>query len=601
VNERDLFLKLCIKGMEDRKLLEPQHKERLKLELKEIDDQADHEYFIDLVRKGWTFPENDNNLFCAYVLGLCREPNLDAPPEFAQGEFPDIDTDYLPKIQEYLRHVWAPATFGRDNTCDIGTTNTMGLKSVMQAMAKVHGLPREDILVVTKKFEDKDDEGKPLDWDKAIALYPEFAEYCERHPEVAEAGKMLLHRRKSGGVHPGGLIISSIPLMDLVPLEVRSVDKQNKYGVICSAWSEGQAVQDLQPVGLVKFDILAVIELEQIGLATHLIRMRHGINRICAKPGGRNWSDTSYLNDPKAIAMANAGDLKCIFQSSSEGMRKLIKTGGVTSFDDIPAYSSLYRPGPMGMKMHEAYCRRKQGLEEYTLHPLMEPILGKTYGVMAYQEQVMKILNVVGNIPLIHCEKVRKAISKKKLELFGKYKEMFFRNGVKNLNCSLEYIQNLWDQVESFADYGFNKSHAYAYAYITARQLYLKAHYPLEFYTATLICAKDSTAVKDAKLDAHQHGVEVAPVHINKSADTFQIVDDKIYFGFSNLKKVGEKIAERIVENQPYKSFEDFLERFGTEIECRQAFVFARCLRRSVRASYLVEVLQLLQGLGQQT
>jgi DNA polymerase III alpha subunit len=184
---------------------------------------------------------------------------------------------------------------------------------------------------------------------------------------------------------------------------------------------------------------------------------------------------------------------------------------------------------------------------------------------MCYQEQVMDILRVVGNVPDMHTEKVRKAISKKKVKDFIRYKDMFVENGKVNLGVNAEFCLDLWDQIESFAEYGFNRSHACAYAYISARLLWLKAHYPLEFYNAILMCESDYDKFREYKLDAKYHGVEINPVDINKSKVNFGITDDKIFFGFKNIKSIGEGVAERIVENQPYVGFPDFLDRFGTD------------------------------------
>jgi DNA polymerase III alpha subunit len=178
----------------------------------------------------------------------------------------------------------------------------------------------------------------------------------------------------------------------------------------------------------------------------------------------------------------------------------------------------------------------------------------------------MDILRVVGEIPDMHTEKVRKAISKKKVKDFIKYKEMFIENGQKNLQESEEYVNNLWDQIESFAEYGFNASHAYAYSYISARLLWLKAHYPLEFYASILMCETDTDKFKEYKLDAQRHGINVLPVNINKSKQNFSINGNDIYFGFSNIKTIGEEVANRIVEHQPYANIADFLSRFGTDV-----------------------------------
>lgn len=570
LKERSRLLRLCVSSLEQKGLArDTRYKERLKYEMKQIDIQGGHEYFLDLYdtfrRDCLIFPESENNLLVDFLLELTNQFDIDADPSFEIGEMPDIDIDYLRDVRDYLKRTWAAKTFGQENICEIGTYGTAGIKSAILDMTSVHGLSKSEIQQITVKMEDKDDEGKQLEWDKALQMYPEFKAYCEAHPEVAAAAKLMLNRNKSGGVHAGGLIISDRPLDGFVPLEVRSVRKDNPNGVICSAWTEGLAHQDLQPVGLIKFDLLVINNLKQIAIGCELVKQRHGIEKICASEGGWDFSDIAYLNDPDSLEMANKADLKCVFQFDSEGIRKLVKRGGVDSFDDLAAYSALYRPGPLNMGMDARYCKRKRGNEPYNLHPLMEPILGRTYGVMVFQEQVMEMLRVIGNVPDMHTEKVRKAISKKKVKDFIKYKEMFVENGMVNLSVNAKFLLDLWDQIESFAEYGFNKSHAYAYTYISSRLLWLKSHYPIEFYTAILMCENDEEKFKDYKLDAKYHGVEICPVDINKSKVNFGISDDKVFFGFKNIKTVGEAVSERIVENQPYSGFPDFLKRFGTD------------------------------------
>ena len=585
MKERSRLLKLCVNGLESKGLTTDVYKERLKREIKAIDEQAEHEYLLNLHDKfksqGLIFTENENNLLVAYLLGLTNQFDINSDPVFVQGEFPDIDIDYLKDVRDYLKRTWAPKQWGQEFICEIGTYGTSGIKSSILDMARVHNVEKDEIQAITVKMEDKDDEGKLLEWDKALEMYPEFKSYCDRHPQVAEAAHLLLDRNRSGGVHAGGLIISSVPIDGFVPLEVRSVNKANPNGVICSAWTEGLNAQDLQPVGLIKFDLLVINNLMQIAQACRLIKERYGLESICALPGSWDWSDLSYLNDPKAIEMANHGDLKCIFQFDGEGIRKMVKRGGVTIFDDLAAYSALYRPGPLNMGMDARYCKRKRwtqdrnhpDAEPYNIHPLMEQILGKTYGVMVYQEQVMDMLRLIGLIPDMHTEKVRKAISKKKVKDFIKYKEQFIENGQKILGVNRDFVEDLWNQIESFAEYGFNKSHAYAYTYISSRLLWLKAHYPLEFYTAILMCEDDHEKFKQVRIDAKAHGVEVCPVQINRSKENFNIEDGKIYFGFSNIKGIGAEVAKRIVEGQPYKSMADFLTRFGTDASVLKALI----------------------------
>jgi DNA polymerase III alpha subunit len=569
MKDRDRLLKLCVYGLQARGLAQDQrYKDRLKKDLKEIDAQGEHEYFLNLhdkfKRENLIFKENQHNNIVDFLLFLTDEFDVEKPSEYIQGEFPDIDIDYIKEVRDDLKRNWAAEQFGQEFICEIGTYGTSGIKGAILDMARVHNLPKGEIQPITVKMEDKDDEGHELEWDKALEIYPEFRDYCERNQEVAECAHILLDRIRSSSVHAGGLIVSDRRIDGFVPLEVRMVNKENPDGVICSAWTEGLSRQDLQPVGLIKFDLLVVNNLKQIAVACNLVKERHGIDKICALPGQWDFSDLSYLNDPKCIEMANRADLKCIFQFDSEGIRKLVKRGGVSSFDDIAAYSALYRPGCLMMGMDVTYCRRKKGEEPYSIHPLMQKTLGATYGVLIYQEQIMEILRVVGEIPEMHTEKVRKAISKKNIKGFIKYKEVFVENGQKNLNANKDYVENLWSTIESFAEYGFNKSHSYAYAYISARLLWLKAHYPLEFYTATLMCAKNTEKFKDYKLDAERHGIEICPVHINKSKKNFSINGEKIYFGFSNIKNIGAT-ADRIVENQPYADYPDFLDKYGTD------------------------------------
>lgn len=575
-----------MKGMQEKGVLtDDRYRDRLQVELKEVNIQADHEYLTELYDKCRTnnliFPENENNNLVDWLLGLTNEFDIDQPSRYVQGEFPDIDIDFFKEVRDYMKRVWAPEKFGQENICEIGTYTTVGIKSAILDMTRVHGEDKSEIQAITVKMEDKDEEGDPLEWDKALEIYPEFAAFCEKHPQIAKAAREMIDRNKSGGVHAGGLVISSKRLDGFVPLEVRMVNKKNPNGVICSAWTEGLSAQDLQPMGLIKFDLLVINNLKQIAWGCKLVKERHGIEYISALPGQWDWSDTAYLNDPKSIEMANKADIKCIFQFDSEGMRRLVKRGGVTSFDDLVAYSALYRPGPLNCGMDARYCKRKKHSlnpndpdgEPYNIHPVMEPILGKTYGVMAYQEQIMDILRVVGKIPAMHTEKVRKAISKKKVDQFMKYKEMFIENGQETLRVNKEYVEDLWRQIESFAEYGFNLSHACAYTYISARLLWLKVHYPLEFYTSIMMCETDDEKFREYKLDARNHGVEICPVHINKSKDNFNIEDGKIYFGFKNIKNIGEEDAQRIVENQPYESFRDFLDKFGTDLKVIKALI----------------------------
>ncbi len=585
---------------------------RLKLEIAECrgKKKADflwrlHNIWLDYSIKNPDYtdrPQNENNLLLTELLGITQPADIEAEPNFKQGDFPDIDVDFIKEVRDYLKVDYIPKTFGEDKVCNISNYTTYGIRSALIDMARVHGASREEIMAITKKLEGKDEEGDPLTWDSALKLHEDLAKYCDEHPDIADAAKRLLDRNRGFGLHAGGVIISSKPITNTVPLLKR------KDQPPASAWPEGLHTQDLQPVGLIKFDLLVISNLVQIAKGCHIVKtynpedpINYGAQAvalarqitdqvkaetgegICALPGQSDWSDVpKWRNDPKALAMANKGDLKCIFQFDSVGIRKLAVAGGVDSFEDLVAYTALYRPGPLGMKMHDVYVQNKKDPTQRwrkELHPVLRPILEKTNAVMVYQEQVMKILNVVGGIPLSDCEIVRKAMSKKKVEMFQEYKDQFIINGQKILGWSQEAVENLWDQIESFSEYGFNRSHAVAYTYISSRLLYLKAHYPKQFYTAILSVEGQSDKIKEYKMEAKQHGVDIQRVNINKSDVVFSIKGGEIFFGLSQIKGIGSEVAARIVEHQPYKSFEDFLERFGTDANVIKPLVGLRCFR----------------------
>lgn len=630
---KDELILLCANALKLKGIDDEKHRARLKEELREVEVQEEHEYFLDLHQSKTKYPFNQNNLLIPFLLGIVDDFDINKEASYAEGEFPDVDVDYLAPIRDYLKNEWAPQAFGRDKVCNIGSYNTYGMKSSLIDMAKVFGQDRDDMLLISKSLASKDDEGEAMTWEKALEINPALTEFTQEFPDIFDATKRIHTRNKSMGKHAGGLVISSKPLDHLVPLVV------DKDGLIQSAWTEGLNTQDLGPVGLVKYDLLVIANLMQIFKIKELVKRRHNLDSFCALPGQKDWSDTSYLNDEKALKMANDGDLKCIFQFDSPGIRRLVRDGGVTTFDDLVAYASLYRPGPLGMGMHTRYAARKTGKEQCFLPPCVEPILGDTYGVMVFQEQVMRILNIVGKIPMMHCVGVIKAISKKKEEVFVRYKDRFIKNGpaqllldvspepiekidkivaeitspeaaadyafyeglenpypkamailaywyrahkpseVKGLDrarlsheVSVAYARYFWDQIEAFAGYGFNASHAVAYTYVSSRLLYLKAHYPLEFYAGILSCETDEDKIKEYRTDASIHNIPIEAVDINRSNVHFDIYedgkpspDDKIYFGLSNIKGIGDGPANVIVEGRPYNSFESFLEKFGTQ------------------------------------
>ena len=401
---KNRLILLCKKALIEQGMTDEKSKKRLELELKSIIGLSEEEYFVGLIDKRLKF-RNENNLLVAHLLGLCDDFDPDREPEFEYGEFPDIDIDYLPQVRDYLKNEFAPETFGRDRVCCIASYTTYGLKSSLIDMARVFGYDHHEITALTTKLKIKDDEGEALTWDTAMELYDELREYCDARPDMADAAKRLMNRTRGKGQHASGLIISSVPITDIVPMIAGKGEQP------AAAWVEGLHGTDLGAVGLVKFDFLVLDGNLKIALTNkmvserverilsrgsfegavtnhceELIRDKYGIQAVSALPGQGSWTDLGYLNDPKALAMANRAELRMIFQFDSSGIRKMVLDGGVTRFDDLVAYTALYRPGPMKLKYHERYCKRKSGEEEYEIHPKLMDFMESTYGVLCIHE-----------------------------------------------------------------------------------------------------------------------------------------------------------------------------------------------------------------------
>ena len=232
------LIDICNKNLETRNLISPKYQKRLRWELEEITAKNKFEYFWNIYSKKIKYPRNENNLLICWLLGIVPDFDINKDPHCKYGEFPDIDIDYLPAIRDYIKNVWAPLEFGADYVCNICSYTTFGIKNSLLDMARVHGLGREEIQAITKDLDNKDEEGKVLTWDNALANYPELKAYCEKFPDIAKAVKKLLNRNRGTGVHAGGLIIASRPLHDLVPLIKRKDAPQ------ASAWVEGLHGQD---------------------------------------------------------------------------------------------------------------------------------------------------------------------------------------------------------------------------------------------------------------------------------------------------------------------------------------------------------------------
>lgn len=429
---------------------------RLDIEFKEIEKAGLWEYFDNIISSGKKF-HNTKNLLCCYLWGICPENPIEKDLLWEQSnEMPDLDIDFQPEARNYIKK-YCSETFGEDNVVSIANYNHFGIKSGIRDISRVMEVPLAEVNACTTKM--GDDVNRMENWEKVVEAYPVLNEFEKKYPKVCDLVRKFNGRVRSLGMHAGGVVIASCNLTKTIPLVTRT-DPKTKEKMILSSFAEGQARSDLKSVGLVKQDFLGLENLNYISTCLKIMEQRGkydpNVGIFRASKDEEDWTDESYLNDKKCIDAANRGDLQLVFQFDSPGMRKLIKKGGVTRFDDLVAYTSIFRPGPFE-HFADKYCDRKQGKEQYELHEVLEPILGKTYGCIIYQENLMQIMNKVGLISLQNVDNIRRAMAKKKEKEFIKFKPDFIEGGYRTLGWEKEKIEDLWNQMINFASYGFNK------------------------------------------------------------------------------------------------------------------------------------------------
>lgn len=589
---------------------------RLHIEFEEIEKQGMWNYFKGLIDSGKKFV-NENNLFCAYLWDICDENPLYENKDLIyvqSNEMPDIDVDVEPESRNIIKQ-YCVQEFGENKVISIANYNTFGIKSGIRDISRVKEVPLDEVNKCTKKLED---DVNHIEWNDALEKYPSLRLFNDKYKNVCDIVRRFNTRIRSLGKHAGGIVISNIELPKTIPLITRRNESTNDF-FIMSSFSEGLHRSDLKPFGLVKLDFLGLSNLNYISECMKLIKDRYiyfvfdeklqikellpkykkieidrdgeklnvfydkirigdkikgfeivdgpydfekfGLFRLSEED--EDWSDESYLSDIDCIKEANEGLLNMVFQFDSSGIQTLVKSGGVEKFEDLVVYNALYRPGPLDCGMTEEFVKRKKGFSKYELHDVLKPILSETHGVIVYQEQLMKLANVVGMISLPDCEKLRKAMSQKDEEKFKGFKEQFIENGQKVLNESYKYVSDLWNQLETFAGYGFNKSHSLSYSIISMRCLYLKTHFKKEYWSAVLSNLKTGdNRIGIYLIDGIKNGIKFRTVDINKSKIGFVFDEDEIIYPFNKIKGI-DKESEKLVNLQPFVSFDDYIKRFG--------------------------------------
>ena len=478
---------------------------------------------------------------------------------------PDIDIDFDDRRRgEMIRY--AADNWGEDKVAQVITFGTVKTKQALKDSARaLFGQPGYQIADrITKAL-------PPAIMAKDIPLSgimdPEHERYgeagevrglIENDPDVRniyETARGLEGVVRQAGVHACAVIMASVPLLDCIPMWKRPAD-----GALITGWP----YPSCEAIGLLKMDFLGLRNLTVIGDCIENIKTNRGIDLDL---------EALETEDAPTYELLSRGDTLGVFQLDSGGMRELLKRMEPTCFDDIVAALALYRPGPMGVGAHWAYADRKNGREEITpIHPeLEEPlreILDETYGLIVYQEQIMRISQKVANYTAGQADGFRKAMGKKKPEVLAK-EFVTFEAGMKENGFSSEAIKALWDTIEPFAAYAFNKSHAAGYGLVSFWTGYLKANYTSEYMAALLTSVadrKDKSAIYLA--DCRHLGIRVLSPDVNESAYTYQSVGEDIRFGLGAVRNVGEDVVASIVNSRgkigKFKDFSHYLESIDT-------------------------------------
>lgn len=458
---------------------------------------------------------------------------------------PDIDIDFCYENRdEVIKYV--TEKYSKDNVAQIITFGTMMAKAVIRDVGRVMNIPYSEVDKIAKLIPTELD----ITIEDALEREPELKALYKTNPQITrliDNSRILEGSTRHASTHAAGVVISERPLREHVPL-FKTGDGQI---------STMYAMESLEKIGLLKMDFLGLRTLTVIDDTMKIIK------RIQKKE--LNW-DEIPLNDAKTFDALSRAQSIGVFQLESSGMRDILKKLRPDKFEDLIAILALYRPGPIGSGMVDEFIKRKHGQIPISYdHPLLEPILKDTYGIIVFQEQIMKIVNVLAGFSLGKSDTLRRAISKKKEDIMHEAREDFVQGCLQN-KVEKRVADKIFNFIVHFAGYGFNKSHSAAYAMISYRTAYLKANFPVEFMTALLSSEKDNTDKVVLYIDESKRmGLKILPPDVNESFPQFTVVAaDTVRFGLSAVKNVGQTAIDAIIQGRikqnRFKSFYDFTE-----------------------------------------
>ncbi|HYL60786.1 MAG TPA: DNA polymerase III subunit alpha, partial [Candidatus Acidoferrales bacterium] len=476
---------------------------------------------------------------------------------------PDIDVDFCferrDEVLDYVRK-----KYGADRVAQIITFGTIKGKQAIRDVGRVLGLSFADTDKIVKLYP-APKQGRDFPLADALEMEPRLKAERKLHPDLFNYAFKLEGLLRHASRHAAGVVIADGPLADLVPLYVDKERAEDSFAIT------QYAMKSIDEIGLIKFDFLGLKNLTLI---------KDTIDLIAA--GGGEPPDLSRLrlDDADTYRMLARGDTVGVFQMEGSGMRRFITELKPTCFDDIIAAGSLFRPGPLdaiqaGKTMVPHYVDRKHGRApvEYD-HPLLEPVLKDTYGVIVYQEQVMRAAQALAGYSLEQADILRAAMGKKNKAVMEKERARFL-DGAKQSGLSAALATTIFEKIETFASYGFNRSHAAAYALTTYTTAYLKAHFPLQFMAALMSLDMDDVAKTYKNIAAlRDMKIRVLPPDVNQSRVKFTVADDAIRFGLAAIRGVGAKAGEAIVAvreaDGPFESLSDFCLRVGAQLVSRR-------------------------------
>ncbi|SJZ48621.1 DNA polymerase-3 subunit alpha [Cetobacterium ceti] len=477
---------------------------------------------------------------------------------------PDIDIDICQERRGELIH-YVNEKYGEDKVAQIITFGTMKARAAIRDVGRVLDIPLSKIDKLAKLIPGNYTLEMALrDIEEVKNLYNEDEEI----QRVLNFSKRLENKVRHASIHAAGVVITKEPLNNLVPLYSDNKDK---------SVSTQYQMKELEELGLLKMDFLGL---------RNLTNLQRTIDYIKENLHKEIKLEDISLNKKEIYEMLSKGDSLGVFQLESSGIRKILRKLKPEKFQDLIALLALYRPGPLGSGMVDNFINGKNGQGEIVYpHPSLEEVLKETYGVILYQEQVMKIANIMASYSLGEADLLRRAMGKKDIHIMEENREKFVSRAIKN-GYTEEISREIFDLIDKFAGYGFNKSHSAAYALIAYWTGYFKYFYP-EFYYAAILTSERNNIDNIAFYveDCKNHGIRLELPSINKPFDKFTVVNGKIQFSLAAIKNVGESLAkglqEEILENGEFKSYEDFVYRgkkFGLNKKSIEALIFSGAL-----------------------